>query len=311
MQISLSEAALRVLREEVVAVPTETVYGLASLYQSQEGIKKIFSLKNRPLNNPLIVHVSSLKQLESLVTPLNSEALRLIEAFWPGPLTLILPLRENHGCHKLVTAGLSTVAVRMPAHKKTLELIDQTGPIVAPSANQSGYPSSTLREHVEKDFGEAFPVLEGVIPSFGLESTILAYQQGAWVIAREGALTPSDFAKVLGYTPCHFQSKGEPICPGTHYKHYSPLAKLKLKSYQELQECEEIILGYTDRTYPKAKKVFFLGSIQDPASIQQNLYSTLRSLDLEAIKTAFIDIELPSDERLDIIKRRIEKAALS
>ena len=311
MQISLSEAVVRLLREEVVAVPTETVYGLASLYHSEAGIKKIFSLKNRPLNNPLIVHISSLSQLESIVSPLTDEALKLIEAFWPGPLTLVLPLKQDHCCHELVTAGLATVAVRMPNHKNTLELIEKTGPIVAPSANQSGYPSSTLIEHVEKDFGKEFPVLEGVTASFGLESTILAHQHGSWVIAREGALIPSDLARVLGYSPSYFQSKSQPICPGMHYKHYSPLAKLKLKSYQELQECEEIILGYSDRTYPKSKKVFFLGSVQDPASIQHKLYSTLRSLDVEEIETAFIDIELPCDERLDIIKRRIEKAAAS
>jgi L-threonylcarbamoyladenylate synthase len=309
MKIPLEQAISLLKDEKVVAIPTETVYGLASPYHSEKGIESVFRLKNRPMNNPLIIHIAKLEDLNDITGPLTDEAKSLAEAFWPGPLTLVLPLKKNHPCHPLVTAGLKTVAVRMPDHAATLKLIEATGPLVAPSANASGYPSSTKMSHVERDFGIDFPIMEGDMPSFGLESTILAYHESSWVIAREGALTPSDLTKVLGYSPKHFVEKARPICPGQHYKHYSPKAVLSLKSYIELKDCEGIVLGYTERNYPKAKKVVYLGSLSEPMSIQKNLYTTLRLLDLENILEAYIDIDLPEDERLSIIKRRIQKAA--
>ena len=310
MKITVEKAAELLLKGSVVAIPTETVFGLGASIYSQEGIKKIFELKNRPLSNPLIIHISSIDQIQPFIEKeAIEEAICLFKNFWPGPLTIVLPLKKAHSLSSFITAQLPTVAIRMPKQKETLQLIDKVGPIVAPSANRSGYPSSTQSSHVENDFGKDFFILEGTTYCVGLESTIIAKEDGVWKIAREGAITPSDLQPSLGYLPFSLTKKEKPICPGQHFKHYSPLAQLILKSYEELQSLDAIIIGYENRHYPKAKKVIFLGPLTDPLTIQKNLYSTFRFLDETQILKAYIDIDLPEEERLQIVKRRIEKAA--
>jgi L-threonylcarbamoyladenylate synthase len=309
MKISIQEAASLIKSGKVVAIPTETVFGLSASIYHEPAIEMIFQLKNRPLSNPLILHISDLDQIVDLIEEEAIEEIKpLIQKFWPGSLTIVLPLKKEARLPRSITAGLNTVAIRMPDLDNTLQLINQTGPLVAPSANRSGYPSGTKLEHVEQDFGIDFPVMEGESTCKGIESTIIAKEQGVWKIAREGAIVPSDLEPILGYLPLTLSKKEKPICPGQHFRHYSPHAKLLPMSYHKLKDVEDVVIGFVDRQYPKATHLIPLGSSSHPEEIQKNLYSAFRSIDQLGFHQAYIDTDLPKTERMEILKRRIEKA---
>jgi len=171
MIIDVQKAAEILRSEDVVALPTETVYGLAADASSIIALKKVFDLKQRPADNPLIVHVAGISQAHTLADTGTNDFLLLANEFWPGPLTLVLP--KKPGVLDIITAGLETVAIRMPDHPKTLAVIEKSGPVAAPSANRSGKPSPTRPEHVLDDFGDDLPVVDGGTCSVGLESTVL------------------------------------------------------------------------------------------------------------------------------------------
>jgi len=170
------EEALHLLhRSQVIAIPTETVWGLAARVSDEKAVEKIFALKGRPPSNPLIIHVSSIDMIEELTDSLPEEAKVLMHTFWPGSLTLVLPIIEDR-IPSAVRASLPTAAFRMPSNKETLALIEKTGPLVAPSANISGRPSATTVQHVEQDFGSSFPMLATSDScDKGIESTILIW----------------------------------------------------------------------------------------------------------------------------------------
>jgi len=172
MLVTLENACERLKQGAVVAIPTETVYGLAASLSSLEAIKQVFALKGRPANNPLIIHVSDPSQVQLYTEELPKDFSVLAEAFWPGPMTLILSA-DKLQVPKIVRAGLDTVAFRVPDHSLALEVLSNIGPVVMPSANLSGSPSSTCSEHVCNDFGRDFPVLDGDRCLRGVESTIL------------------------------------------------------------------------------------------------------------------------------------------
>ena len=182
----------------VCAFATETVYGLGADATDADAVLKIYETKGRPRFNPLIVHCASRDMAESLVG-FDDDARRLADAFWPGPLTLVLPMRRGNGIADLVTAGLDTLAVRMPAHDLARQLIAATGrPIAAPSANPSGRLSPTRASEVVADYGGKVPVLDGGACAAGVESTILACRDGKVVQLRAGALAHADVESVLG-----------------------------------------------------------------------------------------------------------------
>lgn len=309
MRITLDEAASLIQNGQVVAVPTETVYGLAASLNCLTAIRKVFEIKGRPLNNPLIVHIASLEDLAPFHPsfPLHFED--LAEHFWPGPLTIVLPIDPNKVPAE-VRAGLSTVAVRMPENETALKLLRKTGPLVMPSANLSGRPSSTLAEHVEADFGESFPVLESGLKKRGLESTILYYHEGAWKIIRQGALPKEAFTLILGYEPTimGYESNEAPKCPGQLYRHYAPHAKLHLtKTFEE--GMSGTILGFHGRKYPSKCHVISLGSLNNPEEIGEKLYGCLRELDERGIASAFVDIDFPLKGLFRTIYERLQKAS--
>ncbi|MFN0064893.1 MAG: L-threonylcarbamoyladenylate synthase [Chlamydiales bacterium] len=218
--------AIQLLQEgEVVAFPTETVYGLgASIYHSS-AIAKIFAKKGRPSDNPLIIHISSLEQLScSFPTVLT--------ALWPGPLTLVVPRPPE--VPLCATAGLETVAVRMPDHPIALEILTATGPLVAPSANLSGRPSPTQASHVLEDLD--VEVVDGGICSIGLESTVLSLV-GEPTLLRPGVITQNELEERLGKKILLPGASVErPSSPGMKYKHYSPNAKLYVfESREEIE----------------------------------------------------------------------------
>jgi len=310
MHVSLSEAVALLKSGKVVAVPTETVYGLAACLNCPEAIAKIFSLKGRPENNPLIVHMASPEKIKDYVSFLPPAFELLSKAFWPGPLTLVLSAIEDT-IPEIARAGLPTVAFRIPSHPVARQLLEQTGPLVMPSANLSGKPSATCAEHVEVDFGIDLPVLDGGACHKGLESTILYWKANEWIIVRLGALAPEDFGSVLGYTPKVVVKREEaeaPLCPGQLYRHYAPKAQLVLTTVIS-SDGKDVIIGFSDRKYPGGCRVFSLGDSSVPEQAAQRLYAVLRQLDLEGIDKAIVDINIPNTGLWLTLKERLLKAA--
>lgn len=309
MKVNLDKASELIKNESVVAVPTETVYGLAASLFCENAIKNIFTIKGRPSNNPLIIHVESLEEIYPFIkqdkkNSLLSQLQLLAKKFWPGPLTLVLPVEENL-IPESVRAGLSTAAFRIPSHLLTRELLKKTGPLVMPSANRSGTPSATECGHVENDFGKDFPVLDGGPCKCGLESTILIDQEGRWAIARLGILIPEDFESTLGYIPKILQKTDQIVCPGQLHKHYSPKCRLET----HLKD-NDVVLGYSNRIYPKEKKIYSLGNIQNPFTVAESLYRILRKLDEDRIESVFLDLDIPEEGLWKTIRERLERAAL-
>lgn len=228
---AIARAAALLAGGGLVAFPTETVYGLAAAINCPGAVARIFEVKGRPADNPLIVHISSLEQLFEVASAVSPEALRLCKRFWPGPLSLVLP--RSTAITPVVSAGLPTVAVRMPAHPLALELITATGaPLAAPSANLSGRPSPTTAAHVLEDLaGKIDAVLDGGACRVGVESTVLDLTGPRPVILRPGGITREALEQFLK-VPLRGIPGGKPgeppRSPGMKYRHYSPRAPLIL-----------------------------------------------------------------------------------
>ena len=226
-------AAMELLRSgQIVAIPTETVYGLAADASNADAVAKIYAAKGRPDFNPLIVHVADQSAAENLAE-FSPMAHQLAQAFWPGPLTLVLPLRPDADIAGAVTAGLPTIALRCPAHPVMQALLKKTGlNIAAPSANKSGGISPTRAEHVLAGLGGAVPmILDGGPCSAGLESTIVAVRDNGWQILRPGPVTAADVERVLGTSP--LAVSGDNIeAPGQLASHYAPSKAVRLNAIQ-------------------------------------------------------------------------------
>lgn len=246
--LSLQHYADLIRKGEVVAFPTETVYGLGADAWNSDAVAKIFQLKGRPQDNPLIVHVNSLEMAASFLSDFSEDARRLMEHFWPGPLAFILPKRPE--VLDIVTAGLPTVALRMPDHPIPLHIITQTGPIAAPSANTSGRPSPTRPEHVRQDFGDELPVIEGGRCLYGIESTVLDLTQKPYTILRPGHIRQSELEQILlqpikmNHSACDEKiistiSSTSPRSPGMKYTHYAPDARVRWMKREELAMAEK------------------------------------------------------------------------
>lgn len=233
------EHCAKVLRDGgVVGMPTETVYGLAASITREDGLERIFSVKGRPADNPLIVHVASVDDACALTVPEYHVALRRVAAaFWPGPVTCVLPAASTVS-HR-VTAGLATVAVRMPQHPVALALIKAAAtPLAAPSANRSGRPSPTTAQHVIDDLGEDLDVLDGGPCAVGLESTVLRLSDTTCTILRPGSVTREDLSRELGVTvEIAIRSDDLRSSPGTRYRHYAPSCPVVLcRSEEEIRQ---------------------------------------------------------------------------
>ncbi len=226
-------AAMELLRSgQIVAIPTETVYGLAADASNADAVAKIYAAKGRPDFNPLIVHVADQLAAEDLAE-FGPMAHQLAQAFWPGPLTLVLPLRADADIAGAVTAGLPTIALRCPAHPVMQALLKKSGlNIAAPSANKSGGISPTRAEHVLAGLGGAVPmILDGGPCSAGLESTIVAVREHGWQILRPGPVTAAQIERVLGTAPV--AASGDDIeAPGQLASHYAPSKALRLNAIQ-------------------------------------------------------------------------------
>jgi L-threonylcarbamoyladenylate synthase len=223
------EAAARALRTgEVVAFPTETVYGLGADALNERAVAQIFAIKNRPRFDPLIVHLASKEMVPQYAAVIDERAVALMGRFWPGPLTLVL--RKRPLIPDLVTAGLDTVALRVPAHPVALALLRAVErPIAAPSANPFGYVSPTTALHVQKVLGSVIPlILDGGPCSIGVESTVCALTEADAVVLRPGGVTVEEIEAVIGPVTLASSSQSDPRSPGTLPRHYSPHVPLTL-----------------------------------------------------------------------------------
>lgn len=313
MQITLSEALSFLNQSHPVAIPTETVWGLAAPLHDEKAILRVFELKNRPLVNPLIIHLHECEELLSYAAiPLPPGTKELASTFWPGPLTLVLPCQTNT-IPALARASLPTAGFRVPKNKKTRELIRLAGPLVAPSANLSGRPSATEQEHVEEDFGSNFPCLEsGETCECGIESTILVFKEEKWHVGRLGALSLMQIAPLLGYLPLQLVAGEKPLCPGQKFRHYAPKAHLTLSrsSWQrEWKDTFEAVLGFEDRLYEGVHTFLSLGTSCDPVAAEKALYRSLRKLDQLKIKQAWVDCCIPYTGAWAPLMDRLEKAS--
>ncbi|MGE7183625.1 L-threonylcarbamoyladenylate synthase [Peribacillus sp. NPDC006672] len=321
-QITQSAELLRA--DQVVAFPTETVYGLGANAKSDEAVKKVFEAKGRPSDNPLIVHIASDDQLSDIVEEIPVKARKLIAEFWPGPLTLIMK-RKPGQLSTLVTAGLDTVAVRMPDHLVALGLIRASDlPIAAPSANTSGKPSPTSAKHVEDDLmGRIAGIVDGGTTGVGVESTVLDCTVEVPVILRPGGVTLEQLEAVIGEVRQDVALKNQetpPKAPGMKYTHYAPKAPLFLVKGNQafLQKLVNekrsdglkvgIITALEHQQDYNADYVVVPGSLTDLHTVATGLYDTLRQFDELEVDIIFSEM-FPNYGIGAAVMNRLEKAA--
>lgn len=296
----IAEGARYIRKGKLVAFPTETVYGLGANGLDEEAVKNIFIAKGRPQDNPLILHVSKIDEVRPLVKSIPEEAKILMEEFWPGPLTIIF--ERSSIVPDIITAGLNTVAIRMPNHPVALELIEASGvPIAAPSANTSGKPSPTLAEHVIEDlYGKIDMILDGGPTGVGLESTVLDLTTDVPTILRPGGITLETIRHFipnaeLDLSIISSNEKIVPKSPGQKYRHYAPKAKMivftgdveniveaikdRAKKYE--MEGKKVGIMATEETKDKYSQgsVISVGSRKMKGTIARNLFNTLRKFD--------------------------------
>ncbi len=326
----LREAAGIIRQGGLVAFPTETVYGLGANALDEKAAKKIYAAKGRPSDNPLIVHISSVKELDELAVEVSHAGKKLAEAYWPGPLTLVFPKKPQ--VPDGTTGGLDTVAVRMPSDPLARKLIALAGvPIAAPSANRSGRPSPTTAEHVWQDMqGRIEMLLDGGSVGIGLESTIVDVTGQIPVLLRPGAVTMEMLESVVGHVEIDPAIQGppkegiRPKAPGMKYRHYAPRGELTLVEGEPGAVAEEINRLVKERqeegrrvgviTTEETKNRYTGGIIRSigervhEETIAHNLFAVLREFD--DLKVDYIYSESFSQENLgQAIMNRLVKAA--
>lgn len=296
MRISILKAKELLLQGQVVAIPTDTVYGLAASLKHDRAIEALFDLKGRPKSNPMVVQVGNEKQVLPFLERKPEGFDDLAKKFWPGMLTVVCEVKALE-IQEIVRAGLETAAFRVPGHTMTLELLDLCGPLAVPSANHSGKAPATCAQEVERDFGSDFPVLDGGVCQAGIESTIVSYDKDFWKVLRQGAVLPEDLASVLGYVPLlQEKKKGKTLSSGL-YLHLS---------HKVYDASIPHVLGFIDRNYPTAK-VTSLGSLQDPEGVAQRLYPALRELTEKGVSQVWVDMDFPREGILATVAARLEK----
>lgn len=297
---------------DIVAFPTETVYGLGADARNPDAIKKVFETKGRPADNPLIIHIASREAVKDFAKEVPEAAEKLMDAFWPGPLTLIF--KKKPQVLDLITAGLSTVALRWPSHPFSQQLISLAGPLVAPSANTSGKPSPTKPEHVYEDFGEDFPVVEGGETQIGLESTVLDISVHPPLIYRPGYIGREQIEKVLGMEVLEAEAKTDKPAksPGTKYSHYAPKAHVRWLKENEKPVVNSTMYLFHDKN-PEILSdqiTFYRGNY---SKFARELYDRFRQADHRDIKEVVIEPfsrqMLEENAIVRALKNRISKAA--
>lgn len=287
----LKRASALLNEGELVAIPTETVYGLAGNALDSHSVAKIFDVKNRPHFDPLIIHVPGWDVVHHYAKEIPSAAKLLAERFWPGPLTLVLPKKDN--VPDLTSAGLDTVGIRCPNHPLTHQLLKAlTFPLAAPSANPFGYVSPTTAQHVDDQLGERIQyILDGGTCNVGIESTIVGFEEGQPVIYRYGGLPVESIVSVVGPLPARDHSTSNPRAPGQLKSHYAPSKRVIIGDLASL---------IRENTFPDAAVISFRtdfrvphqiilspdGSLQEAA---RNLFAALRRADEFPVREVLVE----------------------
>lgn len=330
---TIKKGATYIKKGQIVAFPTETVYGLGANALDANAVRRIFKAKGRPSDNPLIVHIGDIDSLNELVTYVPDKARLLIDRYWPGPLTLVLP--KSTVIPDEVTAGLHTVAIRMPSHPVAYALIRESGvPIAAPSANKSGRPSPTSAQHVIEDLYGTIPfIIDGGECNVGLESTVLDMSRDIPIILRPGGITREMIEGIIGSIEVDRRvleppKKGDEIrSPGMKYTHYAPNApvvivegdidnivvKVKEVAKDYGSTYERIVVLATEETAPMYEGedfiVLIMGSRAEPSTIASNLFAVLRECDERKAHLVIAEGVEQTHEGLAIMNRMLRAAA--
>lgn len=320
-------AAEMLKNSKIVAVPTETVYGLAANALDKNAVSKIFKAKGRPQDNPLIVHIANKSDMFPLISNFPNKANKLIDKFWPGPLTIILP--KSDIIPSEVSAGLDTIAIRIPDNQITRELISLARvPLAAPSANRSGRPSPTRLEHVINDMeGRIDAVIDGGNCSIGIESTVISFVGDTPVLLRPGAITIGDIVSTIGDISVNdsvynkIRGSEKPLSPGMKYKHYSPNAEVVIvNDFKDryidfvnlhVGEGDVYALCYEeDLKFIKINALSY-GSIHLPDEQARKIFDSLRELDLLGAKIVYARPPLKDGIGLAVYNRLIRAAGFN
>ncbi len=326
----LAEASRLLTEGQLVAFPTETVYGLGANALNAQAVLNIFAAKGRPADNPLIVHIWRREQLAG-ICEVPEIAEKLMDAFWPGPLTLLMPRKST--ISDAVTAGLSTVAVRMPSHPVAAALLKECNlPIAAPSANRSGKPSPTTAAHVLEDMQGIIPlIIDGGSCDVGVESTVLDICNGTPCILRPGGVTKDMLEKVVGEVKVAgsvlrpLQAGEKALSPGMRYKHYSPDGQVTLVEGEEQQVVEALaklyqhastaghrtcVMCFTEHMEAlQACHPHDIGSRDKLEEVAHRLFDTLRKMDEEKMEAIFSEVVPPEGMGLAVMNRLGRAAA--
>jgi L-threonylcarbamoyladenylate synthase len=304
----VTRCARALIAGELVAFPTETVYGLGADATNDHAVAAIFAAKNRPDFNPLIVHVTDMEAARQWVhfTPLAEQ---LAAAFWPGALSLVLPRREDCGLSLLLSAGLDSVAIRVPAHPLAHDLLTQTGrPIAAPSANRSGEVSPTMAEHVAASFANAdiatpLTIIDGGACEVGLESSVVDVCLDTATLLRPGGITAEAISAITGTLAIAGADDHAPKSPGMLSRHYAPATPLRLNAQHALDGEALLAFGPTSQSTP-----FNLSRAGDLAEAAANLFALLHAMDAEDL-AAIAVMPIPAHGLGQAINDRLIRAA--
>ncbi|MFT8320443.1 MAG: L-threonylcarbamoyladenylate synthase [Bacillus sp. (in: firmicutes)] len=320
----IQQAADLLKQNEVVAFPTETVYGLGGNAKDDEAIKKIFAAKGRPSDNPLIIHIAKQEQLTEIVEEIPELAKKLMTSFWPGALTIIFRAKKG-ALSTYATAGLKTVAVRMPNHPVALKLLEESNlPIAAPSANRSGRPSPTTALHVKEDLdGMIAGIVDGGATGVGVESTVIDCTEARPVILRPGGVTKEQIEQVIGEVgmdPALVNKESTPKAPGMKYSHYAPNApmilvkgskekiQMLIKGEQSKGKKVGVLTTEENAGFFHADYIFVCGKREELQTVASSLYEGLRSFNHENVDIIFSEM-FPLEGVGQAIMNRLMKAA--
>lgn len=305
MLVTLEQAIAKLQNGEVVAIPTETVYGLAADATNDAALRQIYAIKQRPADNPLIVHIADINQVENWAAEFSPLAQKLAHAFWPGPFTLVLPAKPH--VSNILRGGQSTVALRVPAHPLALALLRKSGlALAAPSANKFTQLSPTCAQHVTNSLGEQLPVLDGGACEVGIESTIVAVIGNNWQMLRLGMLPEANIYALAGVPA--LMTKKEIKAPGQHVLHYSPRTPMQLFS----SRADLISNANTHANARTAALLLGVGAVpncryfelnNNANDVAQKLYDTLHKMDAFKLDKLLIETPPNAPEWLAILDR--------
>jgi L-threonylcarbamoyladenylate synthase len=323
-QENIQRCAKAVQEGQLIAFPTETVFGLGAAVTQLQAVKNIFKVKGRPINHPLIAHVAPGADLTDWVAEVTPTMRKLMDSFWPGPLTLVVNKGERMPLE--VTGGQNSVGIRCPAHPVAIALLNAVGvPVAAPSANRFGKVSPTRASHVQVELGDRIPfILDGDVPQVGIESTIISLLSDRIAVLRPGVITADEIESVLGFpVKAHIEmsitSTENPRVSGSLEKHYSPDAKVILLDADELNSCsiqnKTLCVGWTSQFLAIACLLqerhphFLVKKLKNnPADVARALYATLRQADKLGCKQIFFEMPAPG-QAWEAITDRLKRSS--